>query len=228
MRFSLILLAVPLLLMVAVADDEFVKAGPYEVSFDMGAGSPPYQVIINESKANAGYLDILISSDKEFAYINGYPNTRNVAFDANSLKTWLDMSFEDLFKAGLPRKEVQYYRRNIDGQEGVLGVLDLQDLQLFITVYKKDFSEIGSIIVEITSVYPWNRGTESLLNSINVKYSRTPPPGPFGPPFGSTSGAEEAYGTPFGVTRMEDISNLSQERSATSIVNRVAPSMQKR
>lgn len=217
MRCCLTLLAASLLLMVAVADEEFVKAGPYEVSFDMGASSPLYQVSINESKANAGYLDIWILSDKESAYIAGYPNTRNVAFDSNALKTWLDLTFEDLFKAGLPKKEVQYYRRNIDDQDGVLGVLDLQNLQLFIAVYTKDFGEMGSIIVEIGSIYPWNRGTESLLNSINVKYSSTVSPGPFGPPLESTPSTEEVYGTPLGVPRLEDISKMSQEKPETNM-----------
>ena len=214
-RWLMMLLVASLLVMVVAADEELVNAGPYSVSFDMGMISP-YQKDVNESLADTGYLSIFILGEENFAYISGYPAEETLVLSASELQSWLNYSFSEMFTEGLPENAVQYYRRSIDGQEGLLGVLDLQDIQIFVAAYCKNFGEAGSVIVEIGSMYPWDQGTESLLNSIVLEYSPTVSSAEFGEPFfGTTVGTEEAYGTPFDRSMQYNMSKYNASREVS-------------
>ncbi len=205
MRTCMALLVASLLVMVAAADTELVTAGPFQVSFDMGA-SGPYQLKANQSLANAGILSISISdqqNQQNFAYIMGFTTEKNLVLSANDLQSWLNTTFNDLFE-DLPENAVKYYTREIDGQGGLLGVLDLRNARIFIAAYCKNFGDKGSVIVEIGSSYPWDRGTESLLNSIVLDYS----PG-ISSPFGTPVQAEDDFGTPFVRSIQDDISKYN-------------------
>lgn len=216
MRSCLMLLVTSLLVMVAAADEELVDAGPYQVSFDLGT-TTPYQWEVNESKANAGYLDLWILSEDSFAYLYTYPIEEDLVFDLPSLQLWVNHSFNELFTSGLPEDEVRYYGRNIDGQEAVLGVMDLQDAQLFIAAYSRTYDDSGHIMVEIGSMYPWNQGTESLLNSITVDYSPIISTSIFGIPLmGSSISDDDDYGTPLD----RSMRDLMSKHNASGDVNR--------
>jgi len=202
-----LLLVASLLMMVAAADEELVTAGPFQVSFDMGASSP-YQLEVNQSLANAGILSISIFDQQNFAYISGYTTDRQLVLSAYDLRSWLNESFNDIFVdifEDPPESAVKYYTRDIDGQGGLLGVLDLQNARFFMAAYCKNFGDKGSVIVEMGSFYPWDRETESLLNSIVLEYS----PGVSTSPFGTPIGAEEDFGTLLDRSIQDDISQYN-------------------
>ena len=196
MRIWLVLAFMSLLAIVASADEDVVSAGPYQASFDMGGVD--YKVDINRSAAAIGELDAIIegSRENEIAGLNAFLDYDNYYASDDAKRSFIEDSFSYLVEGIRP----QFYKRTIDGEEGVLGVGDLgSDLKMFYSVYSKPLSNHGSILVGILSFFPWDQGTEDLLNTIKVEYNPRSTSA-YGSQYGTSYGAEGAYGTPYGMT----------------------------
>jgi len=213
MRISLVLVLAAFFVAVAAADEEFVESGPYQLSFDLGASSQ-YRLNVNDSAAQNDQLSVGIDGQDGYAYIMGFPDEENKLMGADVQKDYIEYVFGDMNEE-LPLDEIRYYKRTFDGQEGVLGVLELQDFDIFIAVFSKEIPGHGSIFIEIGSMLPWDRGTESLLSSIKVNYTpRTRRD--YGTSFEGSTGSGENYGTPLMSSKQYESSKQDISRQLRS------------
>ncbi|HQF17730.1 MAG TPA: hypothetical protein PLI05_11785 [Methanotrichaceae archaeon] len=197
----------------ASADEESLEAGPYQLSFDMGAIGE-YVVDVNESALDNGDLSVSIESTDGYAYVLGFLDEEGKFASSDAKKGYLEWVFSDFIEE-IREGRVQYYKRTIDGEDAVLGVLKLQSFNLFIAVFSKEIrGQEGSVMVEVGSLFPWGEGTEDLLNSIKVGYSPQESTA-YGTPYGTsagTSGAaeDEVFGDPYGMSRQYDMSKYDR------------------
>lgn len=206
MRIRLILALAFLLIFTASAKEELVEVGSYKVSFNMDTSSS-YKL----NMTPPGEDDIFkagISGKNDFAYISAGPVKSDTDTSSEKSKSIVEYMFDDL-PADLKPNEVQYYKREIDGQQAVLGVGVYSNFRMFYASYFKEVPESGYVMVIIESLYPWNDGTESLLNSLKVEYTPTEQygtsidtSGQYGTPYETSSeNNNEAYGTYFSQQR---------------------------
>ena len=147
---------------VSPIEKKFLDIGPYNVSFDMGTIGE-YTVEANQSWLAEGKLNLHIISGDDTAIIFGYPDLMGDYASEDSQKNRLD---EDFYENGV---KPDYYRRTIDGQDGLLGVVG--DGDFFEALYSKEVNGYGNILIKIISTFPWNKGTENLLKTIKMEYT---------------------------------------------------------
>ncbi len=150
-----------LLASVASAEQESLVVGQYNVAFDLG-NVGPYNADV--SKDASSFL-VKIAANNSSAAVMGYE-----ASDAD-----LDTARENVldFLSEINYTDVELYTRAIDGQMAVLGVSSPADRPaVFIASYPKYLGAYGTAFyVILFSKFPWDEGTKSLLDTLQVDYT---------------------------------------------------------
>jgi len=156
-------LALVLLLLasVASAEQESLAVGQYNVSFDLG-NAGPYNMNVSE-KESSFLVEITIRNSS--AAVVGYE--ASVADLDTATENVLD------FLGGFNDTDVGLYTRTVDSQMAVLGVASPAEGQpAFIASYPKYLGAYGkAFYVVLVSKIPWDDGTKSLLDTLQVNYT---------------------------------------------------------
>ena len=178
MKLLLILILSLMLVSVSSAKQESLIMGPYKVSFDLNTTQK--YCINNTMPATYGetyegisfvIYNTIISATNDSAEIS-------VFYYAHKMDKNLDRTKSDITDSSISWSfDFDLYDRIIDGQSGVLGVGESDQLggSVFNAIYWPAFNTTGDTKVQIMSFLPWNDGTLSLLKTIHVEMVGKPP-----------------------------------------------------
>lgn len=172
MKITLALALLLLLASTASARHEMVTAGQYIVSFDMNTADD-YSIkaagpVGSEHDSSPIDYTISITGENRSALVSISPEGQGTDISAIAEKEAVQKAF-DLFQA---KNGAQFSNLTIDGQDAALGVgTYFENTPIFIAVYHKSIRPLNVLLkVMITSSYPWDEGTEGLLESLKVNY----------------------------------------------------------
>ena len=183
-KVMLLLAALICLQMLALAVPDSVMNGPYNISFDIGFPLDAYTKEIKDPVQTES-LSGVISTKYSVKIQNKTGLTKFAQIDvtrkdkADVLPSESDLKLIMNYAANeLNGKNVETSTRSIDGTVG--GILSLDYLVPGLNSYIKMYSvmyypekESAYTSVIITSVYPWDDGTLSLLKSIHIDRNST-------------------------------------------------------
>lgn len=161
MRVMLILFLAFLLASTASAKQEIMTAGDYDVFFDV-ENTGTYS--LNTTEDGPGFM-IRVDGESGSAMILGREAKQA---DLESLKSIIT----DLFSS-LEIDDVDLYTRTIDGYMAILGVGETapDEPPIFIASYPMYHGAYGyALDVLVVSKFPWENGTESLLNTLSITH----------------------------------------------------------
>ena len=156
---------------IALAEKDSVTTGPYNISFDLGVLRDSYTVTVNPQKEGSGVktygvsivnqtADALRKAGIGLSYYTVAPPSND----------WGETMKQVAHGLGLSNEAIE--TRAIDGTTGgfVSGNLDTKDngsIKVYTAYY---YSPIDThLLVQVTSSYPWEGETSSLLNTIHVE-----------------------------------------------------------
>lgn len=197
MRAGLLLLIVSLI-GVASAIDESIDAGYFQVFFDMETAE---DYVINTTTRDRSFM-IEIQGENSSAAIVGYESneTELVSIEDNVADFFSDIEIEDY----------DLYARILDDQRAVLGVgaYPADGPASFVASYQKPLQEM-TVDVVVASDFPWEDGTERLLNTLAVELA----PDVL---LGDQLESDSVYGVPYASEYYDDSSGAAETDSQAS------------
>ena len=172
----LVLAALVLLQVVALGAPDSAVTGPYKVSFDLGLNRSDYNVTIaspKESEALAGYKTIAYSITVTNLTAPICSAIIGITYDESGKEAQtgdqITQTLTNLF-TGMGATVTQSTARTIDGDNKHGGIVSgyLNGAQFYDAQYTPVFAPT-SLTVSITSGYPWEPNTLSLLKTIHIE-----------------------------------------------------------
>jgi hypothetical protein len=162
-----------LLTMPCIAEPDNVTTGPYNVSFDLGLPNEAYTVTVSEPKEKES-----LGGDKSIEYNifikneTGISRIASIGLTKKELKTFLtpeemEMSMKS-YLPGSGSTNVETSVREIDGKPGAIAAWDQDISGLEMKMYQASYYPFQDTMTFITSSYPWDKETLSLLKSIHI------------------------------------------------------------
>lgn len=180
-KLILLLVALVCLQTLALAVPNSITAGPYKVTFDIGIPRDAYTISVRESKEteslsgeNITIHFIQIGSDMEKQRMASVLVTESDVPREIPAQRELVETVKKMFLQTDPKYIVQAAGRTIDGFDGAVASGVVHD-----GIYRSDENYIAIYYisaldaVSITSSYPWDAGTLSLLKTIHVEKINT-------------------------------------------------------
>jgi hypothetical protein len=164
-----------LLISQCIAEPDNVTTGSYNISFDLGLPKEAYAVSAVDPKRTE-------SSEMKFTdytiYIRDNNRTTKLAsiiINASSGAPIPILSPDEMrigllltFSNGNCRN-IETYERDIDGKRGAIASGELNASGLNTKIYQAMYHPFYYAAVVITSSYPWDEGTQQLLNTIHIE-----------------------------------------------------------
>jgi hypothetical protein len=175
MRSIAIVALLALLIMPCIAVSDSVTTGPYKISFDLGLPNEAYTVTVSDPKEKES-----LGGDKSINYVinikneTGITRLASLTLEQMQIKTFMTA---DEMQSGLRSilsdtaglRNVEVAEREIDGKPGAIGSGDLDVSGLNIKMYQASYYPFKDTLTFITSGYPWDEGTLSLLKTIHIE-----------------------------------------------------------
>ena len=160
-------------MMVGTAKQENIRAGPYNVSFNLSTGDPYsiiiYQPVVKESYSGVSYTEYNIGINDTAAQKPGLNINKFVLIDIAHYQGQTGFNAGAISRSFEPYKTfVTLYNRTIDGKEGLLEVISVLAFNKFDFLYPVD----SQTVVDVTSSFPWDDGTMNLVNTFHVEEAR--------------------------------------------------------
>jgi len=177
-KIALLLVTFICLQVVAFAVPDSVATGPYKISFDLGIPKSTYDIIIEPPKATETLggekKDVysLLIDDKKSSDASKFASIEITRYESEIHQVSPEDTIEIFRKNGISDAE----KRKIDGSDGVITKaqfsisegLKVTNMDLFMVKFylNADPKHASGVI---TSIYPWDEGTLSLLKTIHIE-----------------------------------------------------------